>query len=180
MRVAVFGGSFDPPHVCHVLAAAWALSTHGVAKVLVVPCFEHPFQKEMSPFNHRVAMATLAFSLFGRRVEVSRVEESLGRPSFTLKTLEYLATVHPDWELHLLVGSDILEERDRWHKFEEVQRLAPPLIVGRRGHGDAVLSLPDISSTRIRKMMAEGRDVAELVPTDVLLYARSHRLYEGR
>jgi len=182
MRVALFGGSFDPPHLCHVLNVALALSTGELDRVLVVPCFKHPFDKQMTPYGHRMEMARLAFAVFKELVEVSSVEEELGGVSRTLDTLLRLAEDHPEWRLRLLIGSDIPEERENWHRFDEVERLAPPLVVGRSGHpiqGDGRICLPGVSSTEIRDMLASGRDVEHLVPQPVLQYIVKHGLYSG-
>jgi len=180
MNVAIFGGSFDPPHVCHVLAAAWALSTQEIDRVVAVPCFDHPFDKALSPFEVRLAMARLAFAIFHDRVEVSSVEEELGKPSFTARTVGHLSRLHPDWQLRLLVGADILEEKERWHRFEDIERLAPPLVVGREGRKGSLpgrIVLPDVSSTQVRSMLRSGSDVSELVPHDVLDYVLRQGIY---
>jgi nicotinate-nucleotide adenylyltransferase len=84
--VAVFGGSFNPPHVAHLLAATLVLATQDVDLLLVVPAFKHPFAKSLAPFDERVTMCTLAMGWLPG-VEVSRVEEELGGESRTLRTL---------------------------------------------------------------------------------------------
>ncbi len=117
--VAVYGGSFDPPHVAHVLSAAYALSVGGFDKVLVVPVFEHPFGKVLAPFSDRLALCHTAFEGQGR-VEVSGIEAELERPSYTERTLERLSHDHPDWRLRVLVGSDVLADTSAWHEFPEV------------------------------------------------------------
>src|SRR4051812_30483853 len=110
-EVALFGGSFDPPHVGHVLAVSYALSV-GFDSVLVVPTFEHAFGKASSPFEHRVAMAQLAFAPLPAAV-VSRIEETLPVPSRTLATIECLRARDPDEQLRLLIGADLLLEKEK-------------------------------------------------------------------
>jgi len=186
--VAIYGGSFDPPHVSHVLAAVYALKIAGFERVLVVPVFEHAFHKQLTPFEHRTRMCELAFAGIAG-VEVSSVERELSTPSLTLCTLEHLATLHPDWSMRLLVGSDVLGETSKWHAFERVSQLAPPYVVARPGyeHPDAGAALlPDVSSTRVREALAAGGDperealLARSVPRAVLAYIAEHRLYTGR
>jgi nicotinate-nucleotide adenylyltransferase len=114
-------------------------------------------------------------------VEVSRVEEELGGESRTLRTLEHLRAVHPDWSLRLLIGGDLLAEAPRWYRFDAICALAPPLVVGRAGAdapGPASL-LPAISSTEVRAKIAAGRwdELSSLVPRDVLALARARGLY---
>ena len=93
-RVAVFGGSFNPPHVGHVLGVVYALSTAPIDEVLVVPVYQHPFAKDLAPFADRLAMCRLAFGWLPR-VTVSTVEEELGGESRTLRTVEHLRADHP-------------------------------------------------------------------------------------
>jgi nicotinate-nucleotide adenylyltransferase len=183
MRVAVFGGSFDPPHVGHVLGVCYALSVGRFERVLVVPVYEHALHKALSSFEHRVAMARAAVaSLAG--VEVSRVEEELPSPSYTLNTLSHLKTCHPDYELELIVGSDVLDETTKWHAFDAVCEAAPPFVLGRAGarHPGPEPHLPAVSSTEVRGLLRAGGDAAEsrlrrLVPAAVLEYIQRHGLY---
>ena len=116
MKVAVFGGSFNPPHVAHVLACALLLSVEDIEQVVVVPTYKHPFAKALAPFEDRLRMCELAMGCMAR-VVVSRVEEEIGGESRTLRTLEHLVSTHPDWSLRLAVGADILAEAPRWYGF---------------------------------------------------------------
>jgi len=179
MKVAFYGGSFDPPHLCHVLSVSMAMSIADLDRVLVVPCLEHVFQKDLASFSHRVAMARLAFAQFGERVDVSEVEAGLPAPSRTLDTLVHLQAQHPDWQLRLLIGSDILGEKQKWYRFDEVARIAPPLVIPRLGYpgGENVLPLPDISSTRVRELLREGRAPGTLLPLVVARYVQERGLY---
>jgi nicotinate-nucleotide adenylyltransferase len=181
VRVAVFGGSFNPPHLGHVLACSYVLATEELDRVLVVPAYQHPFAKPLAPFDDRVAMCELALATL-RGVEVSRVEEELGGESRTLRTLQHLSASHPDWQLHLVIGADVLGEAPRWFGFDAIAKLAPPIVVGRAGfpapQPGAVL-VPDVSSTHVRAAIAGGAwdEVARLVPRRVLEYARAKGLY---
>ncbi len=157
-RVGIFGGSFNPPHVGHVLAAAYVLSTAPVDRVLVVPVHQHPFAKDLVAFADRLKMCVRAFSWLPG-VRISTIERDLGGESFTLRTLERLAVDNPSWRMRLVVGSDVLPEVDKWHRFDLVERLAPPLVVARSKPGEATRegALPDVSSTRVRALFAEER-----------------------
>lgn len=180
-RVAVYGGSFNPPHVGHVLAVAYALATQPIDEVLVVPCFVHPFAKELAPFEQRFAMCKLAMGWLPG-VEISRVEEALGGESRTLRTLSHLKAEHPGWQLRLLVGADILGDAPKWHGFEQVVALAPLLVLGRAGTVDPSAPaplLPEVSSTQIRRLFAEGdtEALSALLPRRVLAFAQERGLY---
>lgn len=184
--VAVFGGSFNPPHVAHLLAAVLAIATGGASKVLVVPTFQHPFAKSLAPYAHRVRMCELCMAGHPQ-IEVSRVEEELGGESRTLRLVQHLRATLPDVELRLLVGADILLESSKWHGWEAICAVAKPMVLGRVGavHPEAPIAvLPDVSSTRVRQLLAAGdatpEELTALVPREVLAYARLHALYTQR
>ena len=192
--MAVFGGSFNPPHVGHVLGVVYALSTAPIDEVLVVPVYQHPFAKHLAPFADRLEMCRLAFGWLPR-VAVSTVEEELGGESRTLLTLEHLRAVHPSLSLRLLVGADVLGDLPKWHRWDRIAELAPPLVLGRRGvqPTDAAVTwvgaaapdeppapvLPRVSSTEIRAALAAGDvdAVRGLVPSPVIDHIVAHGLY---
>ncbi len=192
-RVAMFGGSFNPPHVAHLLAVVYALSTAPIDEVLVVPVFRHPFAKELASFDERLAMCELGLGWIPR-VTVSPVERELGGESLTLHTVEHLAAAHPDWSLRLLIGADVLGDLPKWHRFDRIASIAPPLVLGRvgvvppsPGEGPVPIPtaplpvLPNVSSTEIRAAIA-ARDLEAVrarVPSIVLDYIEAHRLYRG-
>ena len=182
MNVVVFGGSFNPPHIAHVLGVAWVLATSDIDLVLVVPAFRHPFAKSLAPYADRVKMCELAMAWLPR-VEVSRLEEELGGESRTLRTIEHLAKTHPDYKLRLLIGSDVLLESPKWFRFDAIAELAPPLVLGRAGFDATPQApptlLPGVSSTEVRALMAEGRwdELEPLVPRAVVAYAKERGLY---
>jgi nicotinate-nucleotide adenylyltransferase len=177
--VAVYGGSFDPPHIAHSLVCAYVLCAHPIDSLLVVPTGTHPFGKPLSAFEHRLRMCELAMADLAR-VQISSLERDLEGPSLTLRTLELLRQSHPDAALRLVIGSDLLRETASWHRFDRICELAPPLIVQRAGCEQAGVeqpALPDISSTEVRRRLREGLPVDGLVSHAVAAYARTHRLY---
>jgi nicotinate-nucleotide adenylyltransferase len=182
--VAVFGGSFDPPHVVHVLAACWALAAHELDELLVVPCFRHPFGKKLAPFEDRLEMCRRAFHPLARASPCA-IEREIGGVSKTLATLERLASEHPDWSLRLVVGTDVVADAPRWHRFDEVCRLAPLIVLGRAGEpcaAAAALVFPELSSTSVRRELRAGRleRVRAWVPHEVLAYVLERGLYGAR
>jgi nicotinate-nucleotide adenylyltransferase len=180
-KVAVFGGSFNPPHVAHVLAVAFVLATEDLDRVLVVPTYRHPFAKALAPYEDRVEMCARSMGWLPR-VEVSRVEEELGGESRTLRTLEHLQATHPEWSMRLLMGADLLLEAPRWFRFDAITAIAKPLVVGRVGieaPGAPPAVLPAISSTDVRAKVAAGKwdELAHLVPRDVIALIRARGLF---
>lgn len=183
-RVGIFGGSFNPPHTSHVLVALFALSTWDLDEVLVIPSYRHALDKELVSFEHRFRMAELAFRPLGPRVQVSRIEEELGDVSYTVNTVRELQRRHPGAQFYLVIGSDILGETAKWREYDELVRLAPPLVVPRlgvqthSGSRDALgFFLPAISSTDLRATLAGGHDPGMAIPPTVQRYIAEHGLY---
>ena len=179
-RIALFGGSFNPPHVGHVLAAAWALSTADVHELWVLPTFAHAFNKQLAPFEHRLRMAALAFSTL-EDVKVSDLESRMTGPSYTVLTLERLRRDHPGVSWRLMIGTDLVDQIPSWHQGERIPELAELLVVGRGGHlrGENDLAMPEVSSTDVRERLASGRPAEALVPRAVLDYIAANHLYQA-
>lgn len=179
--VALFGGSFNPPHVGHVLAAVYVLATFPVDEVRVVPVYRHAFAKDLAPFDERFELCERAFGWLPR-VTLSPVERELGGDSLTLRTLEHLTGREPHCDFRLIVGSDVLADLPKWHRFDRVEALAPLLVLGRVGYPDArapAAVLPEVSSTAIREAFRRD-DRAALgawLPRAVLEQALARRLY---
>ena len=186
--IALFGGSFNPPHVAHQMVCLFVLETEAVDAVWMTPTYKHPFAKELTSFDDRVAMCERAAAPFGGRVAVSRIEEEVAQRagfvvSRTLDTLQAIRVAHPAVGLRLVVGADILAERDKWHRWDDVVQLAPLIVVGRSGHampaGTAHLGLdmPEVSSSEIRARLARGESALPLVPRSVMEYIGERGLY---
>jgi nicotinate-nucleotide adenylyltransferase len=151
-----------------------------------VPVYEHAFGKRMAPFEVRRDLCQACFrGITG--IEVSELEVTLERPSYTVRALERLTAEHPDWELRTLVGSDILAETHAWREFERVEALAPLFVLPRLGHdvpglGPAVL--PEVSSSEVRALFADrkrspdaARRLEWLVPEAVRIAVEKHGIY---
>jgi nicotinate-nucleotide adenylyltransferase len=185
MRVAVYGGSFDPPHVAHRLMAAYVLAVGGFERLLVLPVHEHAFGKKLAPFAERLELCRRCFAGL-EHVVVSALESELPPPNFTERTLERLLELHPDYELALVIGSDVLADTSGWHDFARVAALAPPFVVTRAGHERPELGpalLPEVSSTRVRELLRRRDDpdamheLSFLVPKAVLEGIEARGLY---
>lgn len=180
MRVAIFGGSFNPPHVAHQMVALYVLETAAVDELWMVPAFQHPFGKSLEAFAHRLAMCEAAAAALGPRVRVSPVERDLGVESRTLRTVRRLQEQFPEHAFSLVIGADLIAEVPTWHAGEELQRTVPFIIVGRTGFDvPGKLALPRLSSTEVRDALVSGRPVDGLVPRAVLDYIQGHNLYKG-
>jgi nicotinate-nucleotide adenylyltransferase len=187
MRIALFGGTFDPIHDAHLAVAATAADRFHLDRVAFVPA-AHPPHKALvthAPYEDRVRMAELACQA-EPRFEVSRIEEGTLR-SYSIDTIEKLrATLSDADELFFIIGADAFAEIRTWRRWIDVARGVRFLVVSRPGHtyetpaGVAVdridsLEIP-ISSSEIRRILAAG-GIPEGLPPQVLAYARDHHLY---
>jgi nicotinate-nucleotide adenylyltransferase len=199
MRIALFGGSFNPPHVGHQLAALYVLETADVDELWFIPSFKHPFQKALEPFEDRFHMCELAAAALGARARVSDVERELGEESRTLRTLRALEARHPEHRFALVVGADLVAEIGDWYGADELRRAAPFIVVGRAGAASeeaagagagaaagaggaarAAVEMPAVSSTAIRRALADGKSVSGLVSRAVLDYIYGRGLFQAR
>ena len=175
--VAFYGGSFDPPHVAHVLVAAWAKACSDVDTVLVVPTYAHAFGKRSSDYAHRLRMCEMAMADL-RGVEVSDIERQIQKGR-TFDVIDALSERHPSARFRLLIGSDILKDAARWYRWDELVERAPPMLIGREGYPvDATITLPGVSSTEVRRRVRSGESTEGLISPAVAAYAREHGLYE--
>jgi nicotinate-nucleotide adenylyltransferase len=186
-RVGILGGTFDPVHVGHIVAAVDVRAALGLDRVLMVPAGD-PWQKRgqvvASP-EQRLTMAQRAcVGLEG--VEVSRVELDHDGPSVTADTLERLQTA--DAELFLLLGADAVANMPTWRRLEETRELAAVAVIERAGEHAvppgpgwrfAHVTIPrlDISSSDIRRRVGAGLPIDGLTPRPVVEFIRDEGLY---
>ncbi len=197
-RLGVFGGTFDPPHLGHLVLAEAAADHLGLASVLFVPAAIPP-HKEASAVRagaeHRLAMTQLAIA-GNPRFALARTDLDRPGPHYTVDMLRLLRDEHPRSELVLLIGGDSLRDLPTWSRPEELIALAS-LGVLRRPADDLNLNaleraipglaartawIPalrlDIASSAIATAIAAGRSVRYLVPDAVLAYIEAHGLYK--
>jgi nicotinate-nucleotide adenylyltransferase len=159
------------------------LNDPSIEQILIVPCYQQT-GKKLTAFWPRYKMCRMAFEWLPR-VKVSNVEQVLGGESMTVRTLQHLKKEHPTWKLRFVMGSDLIEKAPSWQGWEEIQKIAPPLIVGRAGitpppgvEGPTPIS-PLVSSTIVRKAV-ESKDyeaARRYLPKDVLEYIKEFKLY---
>lgn len=192
VRLAIFGGSFDPPHVGHLLAAQDAVDQLRLDRLVFVPAATQPLKSDRpaTPPRQRLEMTRM---LAGEDAcfEVSSVEVDRGGVSFTVDTLEHFARAFPDAERFLLLGADVLASFGQWREPHRVVTLARPVILERAGDRPAelpagvdasrLLHLPtrrvDVSSTEVRDRVGQGRSIRGFVPDGVAAYIARAGLY---
>jgi len=179
-EIALLGGSYNPPHVGHLIAAHYVRATQPVDEVWLVPAYRHPFGKPLADFEHRVRMCQAISADASGWLKVSEVEREIDGEGRTIDTLQRLVQSHPAHAFTLVIGSDILKDLPHWKEFERIQQLARVLVLYRAGHPSPIAvgpPLAEVSSSEIRAMLERGELPVDLVPRAVLQYARAHGLY---
>lgn len=187
MRVALFGGSFNPPHVGHLLAVAYLRAVAPVDAVWLMPAHRHAFGKQLAPWEDRLQMCGAVASVF-TGVEVTDIEAHVPGEGRTVDTVDALRARYPTHTFRLVLGTDLLEQLPRWKDPQRLLALAPPLVVGRTGYpkpdklpdgaewlGDVFL--PEVSSTQVRAALAGEDDIEALVPAAVRRIIEERALY---
>ena len=194
MNLAIFGGSFDPPHLGHLAFARYALQALAPDRLVWLPAgrqWQKPDQV-MAAASHRAEMVRQLIAGEPRFALDERELERRG-PSFTADTLREFSAENPGGELMFLIGQDQYARLSTWYQVETVTALATLVVVPRGGqavvtppglppHRLRVLALPDIplSSTAVRDAVARGEDISPMVGAEVASYIASHRLYEKK
>ncbi|SFM43020.1 nicotinate (nicotinamide) nucleotide adenylyltransferase [Variovorax sp. OV329] len=199
-RIGVFGGAFDPPHNAHLALARCALQQLALDELRVIPTGQAWHKaRVLSPAEHRLAMARLAFGeLPGVVVDEREIRRS--GPSYTLDTLRELRQEHPGAQLLLILGADQGAALPSWHGWQEILEMAVVALAQRpdpdrpdagfdpatlpdlpAGARFARIELPamDLSATEIRLQAGHGKDVSLLVPPAVARYIDLHHLYRS-
>lgn len=193
-RIGVMGGTFDPIHHGHLVAASEVADRFALDEVIFVPTGQ-PWQKEgkqISPAEDRYLMTVIA-TASNPRFSVSRVDIDRGGPTYTIDTLKDLREEFADEELYFITGADALASIMSWHDWEEMFQLAEFVGVTRPGYELREDMLPPaiqdrvhlveipamaISSTDCRARAAAGRPVWYLVPDGVVQYIAKNSLYD--
>lgn len=193
MRIGVFGGTFDPIHVGHLVTAVNVRHALELDCVLLVVAND-PWQKAalpVTPAPDRLAMVEAAVAEV-EGIEASGMEIERGGVSYTADTLAELHRAHPGSELYVVLGSDAAAGLPTWERIDEVGALARLVVVTRPGPGDAVpppgwdhlvVEVPrlEVSSTDLRARFADGRPLDWLVPEPAVHVIRQRGLYaEGQ
>ena len=190
MRLGVMGGTFDPIHHGHLVAASEVQGLLGLDEVVFVPTGE-PWQKEgrdVAPAEHRYLMTVVA-TASNPRFTVSRVDIDRGGPTYTIDTLRDLHAQRPEAELFFITGADALTQILSWKDSDELWGLAKFIGVTRPGYELSELGLPAdrvdlqevpamaISSTDCRQRVRAAEPIWYLVPDGVVQYISKHHLY---
>jgi nicotinate-nucleotide adenylyltransferase len=191
-RIGVLGGTFDPIHVGHLVAAVNARHALHLDRVILMVAnlpWQKTGQRVVTPAEDRWAMVEAAVGGV-EGLEAGRLEMDRGGESFTADTMVELASLHPGASLFLIVGWDVAAELTTWDRWEDIQRLATLVVVNRPGAGRPAgldgdgwrveeVTVPnlEISSTDLRSRAATGRPLDYLVPEAAVHCLRARGLY---
>jgi nicotinate-nucleotide adenylyltransferase len=190
MKIGILGGTFDPPHLGHLVIAEHVRQELLLGKVVFIPAAIPPHKTAAAITDgfHRVAMLRMAIQL-NPYFEVDEMELHRGGVSYTVDTLAELSRKWPDDQLVLLIGEDNFAEFGTWREPERILRLAQVVVMTRPGfdeevrrkipNGMLVCQVPEIaiSSSTIRSRARDGRSIRYLVPQSVEKYIATHSLY---
>ncbi|AVG23751.1 nicotinate-nucleotide adenylyltransferase [Pontimonas salivibrio] len=189
-RIGIMGGTFDPIHHGHLVAASEVQMSLDLDEVIFVPTGRPADKSGVSPSEHRYLMAVIA-TASNPRFEVSRVDIDRPGPTFTIDTLRDMREKYPDAELFFITGADAITQVLSWRDAPVLWELAHFVAVTRPEHELSVAGIPGgvvsvlevpalaISSTDCRKRVAEGRPPWYLVPDGVVQYIGKHGLYRS-
>lgn len=196
-HIGLLGGAFDPPHFAHLAVAEAAQKQYSLDRIVFMPVAVPPlkFSPGIAPETDRMAMVQAAIA--GHPAWMcSDLEIRRGGPSYTVDTLEALRVENPGAEFSLLIGSDNFATFGHWKEPGRIAQMAQILVYARPGYrltpeaaealrcagipvraGAIEGAAMNVSSSDIRRLLREQKDVSELVPGKVLAYIRQHQLY---
>ncbi len=189
-RVGIMGGTFDPIHHGHLVAASEVAQNYDLDEVIFVPTGEPWMKTGVSAGEHRYLMTVIATAA-NPRFTVSRVDLERGGPTYTIDTLRDIREERPDAELYFISGADAIAQIMEWKDHQELWKLAKFVAVSRPGHALSIRGLPEqsvssmevpalaISSSDCRERVRGGYPVWYLVPDGVVQYITKHHLYRG-
>lgn len=188
-RIAVYGGSFNPVHIGHMMVASWVLQTCGFDEVWLLPAGQNPLKAQQCDATpvQRAEMLEIAVAGF-KGIKINRIEYSLPRPGYTIDTLDALRQEYPDCSFTLVIGSDNLEIAGKWKRFDDIVAKYGVVVYPRPGYevdktgiasGITAVDAPtvDLSSTLLRKALYEGVDMTYFLPAGVYEYIKHNGLY---
>jgi nicotinate-nucleotide adenylyltransferase len=189
MKLGIFGGSFDPVHLGHLLVAQAALEELGLDRLFFIPAAQSPFKPEIRPASAAARLQLLRLALAGKsNCEVDDQEVRRGGVSYTVDTLRDYAGRFPGAQLFYLVGADNVPKLSEWREAAELARLAEFVAIPRPGGAPAVFPPPfrgrllrgfpfAVSSSEIRARVRAGLTIESLVPPAVTEAVRNAKLY---
>ncbi len=187
-NLGVFGGTFDPPHIGHLILAQSACEQLNLDKIIIIPAGKQPHKSNLNISSGKARLEMLELAIAGDdRFEISDIELGSDDISYTYKTISRLRELYPENELYFLIGGDNISDIETWMKPEEIFGKAVVAAAmrpeyepsGKFKNDIRLFNMPPIglSSTEIRDMVKNKRSIKYLVPEKVENYIRKNKLY---
>lgn len=188
-RLALFGGSFDPIHLGHLLVAQAAREELGLERLFFIPASQSPFKPDQKPTAPKERLRLLRLALAGKTwCEVDEQEIKRGGISYTIDTVRDYARRFQGAEIFYLIGADNVAHLPKWREAAELARLVDFVVIPRPGQTDVPFPAPfrgrmlngfplGVSSSQIRARVKSGLLIDHLVPASVAEAIRNNRLY---
>ena len=176
--IALFGGSFNPPHIGHQMILTYLSFSYDFDEIWILPVYHHYFAKDKYLISHkdRVAMSKIAFEKISSKIKVKEIDiENKFIKSFD--TLRFLKEKYPYLNFNLILGEDNYLSRDKWFKFNEIEKMSNIIYLGREGiesNLNLPFKFPKISSTKIRDNYIQNSKMLDL---KVIEYIKDNNLY---
>ena len=183
MKIGLLLGSFDPIHMGHLHMAMSALNSELVDEVVFVPSVQNPWKQKSSGFRNRCIMVQLAIDDM-EHCKMSTVDRRTEAPHYSSNTLRLLKEEYPEDDLYLIIGADIVDSIKDWNEGDWILENFKLIVVNRKGYPfktavDGYISNTlEISSTMIRFLISEGKQIYPLVPKVVSQYIKRYNLYK--
>ena len=200
MKIGIFGGSFDPVHIGHLIIAEHVLETFGLDQLLFVPAAQSPHKLNPPAATPKQRIEMLKLAIGGHsQFDVSPIEIDRGEISYTIDTLDGLSDIYPGHQMFLVLGADAIAKFDRWRQPEKILESCQLIVCHRGGYGSPDFSalervanetqlkmikqhvadcpMIEISSSDIRNRISEARSIRFLTPRAVEKYIQTNNIY---
>ncbi|MDH7476638.1 MAG: nicotinate (nicotinamide) nucleotide adenylyltransferase [Microgenomates group bacterium] len=199
MKIAILGGSFNPPHFGHLLVAEQIIGFNGIEEVWLMPCFIHPLGKKLAPAKDRLKMVKM---LENKNIKVSLFEIRRRKISYTIDTLETISKKYSQHHFYWIIGSEQIKEFKKWRNYQELVKkynfivfprdiIKPKEIIdelkkffGKKAYTNFLpffnqkMIVSNISSSMIRERIKKGQEIKYFVPEKVEFYIKKKKLYQ--
>ncbi|ALC89868.1 nicotinate-nucleotide adenylyltransferase [Bacillus sp. FJAT-18017] len=185
-KIGILGGTFNPPHIGHLIIANEVCISAGLDEVWFMPNQEPPHKKKSAGAENSDRLAMLELAITGNRLfKVETCELERPGPSYTVDTMEILKSQYNEEQFYFIIGADMVEYLPKWHRIDDLMKMVTFIGVERPGYSMATdfpimtVDIPEIniSSSLVRNRLRNGETVKYLVPEEVIRHIRENRLY---
>lgn len=181
-KTIIYGGSFNPPHIGHLMVCEYLLSQMGAKEVWLMPAYTHANKGNLAAFGARVGMCQLLASNGSPGIKVTAVEAQAPHTGSTYDVMQHVSAAYPERSFAFALGSDLAASAPTWSNWDKLTQLVPIAMVPRAGHpveGLDTTVVPEFSSTEVCRRLRAGESIADMVPDNVVAFIRANNIYEA-